>query len=153
MMLVGNPESAKNPAHSARCGVDLFFSRCGAKRQVYMAMALSRLPYGSESWCYLAQKLWCKLLSFHHRCVRIMCGISMQHVVLDSDSACAAPQDHDGTVPSAQPLRSMKYTRHDDNCNRQVMLALVLARRAFLNEYVLQCCFPWEPIRARSSGG
>ena len=49
-----------------------------AKREVYVAMVLSILLYGSESWC-LTQKLWSKLRSFHRRCVRIMCGISMWH--------------------------------------------------------------------------
>ena len=50
-----------------------------AKREVYVAMVLSILLYGSESWC-LTQKLWNQLRSFHHRCVRAMCGINMWHV-------------------------------------------------------------------------
>ena len=45
------------------------------KRAIYQACILSVLLYGSESWTPLSKHLK-KLNSFHHRCVRIILGIS-----------------------------------------------------------------------------
>ena len=45
------------------------------KRAIYQACVLSVLLYGSESWTPLSKHLK-KLNSFHHRCVRIILGIS-----------------------------------------------------------------------------
>jgi len=50
-----------------------------AKVAVYNSLILSVLLYGCESWS-LTQRLRDKLRSFHRRCVRSMCRISMWHV-------------------------------------------------------------------------
>jgi len=49
-----------------------------AKREAYVALVMSILLYGSEGWC-LTAALWRKLRSFHHRCARRMCRVSMWH--------------------------------------------------------------------------
>ena len=46
-----------------------------AKRAAYVALVLSVLLYGCESWC-LTAKLWAKLRVFHHSCARTMCRIN-----------------------------------------------------------------------------
>ena len=49
-----------------------------AKSAVYMALILSILLYGSESWC-LTEKLFRQLRTFHHRCIRAMCRVTRKH--------------------------------------------------------------------------
>jgi len=49
-----------------------------AKREAYVALVLSILLYGSEGWC-LTAALWRKLRSFHHRCARRMCRVTIWH--------------------------------------------------------------------------
>ena len=49
-----------------------------AKSALYVALILSILLYGSESWC-LTEKLLRKLRTFHHRCVRAMCRVTRKH--------------------------------------------------------------------------
>jgi hypothetical protein len=51
---------------------------CKAKGQVYVALCLSILLYGSEVWC-LQEDFFHHLRGFHHRCCRIMCCITMAH--------------------------------------------------------------------------
>ena len=50
------------------------------KGQVYVALCLSILLYGSEVWC-LREDLFQRLRCFHHRCCRIMCRITMAHTI------------------------------------------------------------------------
>lgn len=50
------------------------------KGTVYVALCLSILLYGSESWC-LTEKLYNKLRTFHHQCVRAMCRINIRHTI------------------------------------------------------------------------
>ena len=52
-----------------------------AKRAVYNILILSILLYGSESWC-LTEKLYNKLRTFHHRCIRAMCRVTRKHTRL-----------------------------------------------------------------------
>jgi len=49
------------------------------KGKVYESLILSILLYGSESWC-LTEESYRWLCSFHNRCVRAMCGVSMADV-------------------------------------------------------------------------
>ena len=49
------------------------------KGKVYESLILSILLYGSESWC-LTEDLLRLLKSFHNRCVRSMCRVSMSDV-------------------------------------------------------------------------
>ena len=49
------------------------------KEKVYESLILSILLYGSESWC-LTEDLPRLLKSFHYRCVRSMCRVSMSDV-------------------------------------------------------------------------
>ena len=49
-----------------------------AKRAAYTILILSILLYGCESWC-LTEKLYCKLRTFHHRCIRSMCRVTRKH--------------------------------------------------------------------------
>ena len=49
------------------------------KGKVYESLVLSILLYGSESWC-LTEELYRWLRSFHNRCVRAMCGVTMVDV-------------------------------------------------------------------------
>ena len=44
--------------------------------KVYLVLALTVLLYGSEVWC-LREDLLAKLRSFHNRCCRAMCRITM----------------------------------------------------------------------------
>ena len=48
------------------------------KGRIYNALVLSILLYGSEAWC-LREDLFNRLSSFHNRCVRSMCRITMAH--------------------------------------------------------------------------
>jgi len=50
-----------------------------AKREAYVALVLSILLYRCEGWS-LTAALWGKLRSFHHRCARSMCRVTMWHV-------------------------------------------------------------------------
>ena len=50
-----------------------------AKRAAYVAIVMSILLYGSEMWAISAADRR-KLHSFHNRCARTICGISMWHV-------------------------------------------------------------------------
>ena len=50
------------------------------KGQIYNALCLSILLYGCEVWC-LREDLLNRLRSFHHRCVRTMCRISIAHTI------------------------------------------------------------------------
>ena len=49
-----------------------------AKSAVYVALILSILLYGSESWC-LTENLFRQLRTFHRRCVRAMCRVTRKH--------------------------------------------------------------------------
>ena len=49
-----------------------------AKSAVYIALILSILLYGSESWC-LTENLFRQLRTFHHRCIRAMCRVTRKH--------------------------------------------------------------------------
>jgi len=58
------------------------------KGKIYVALCLSILLYGCEVWC-MREDLFDRLRSFHHRCVRSMCRITMAHTVrhrISSDS-------------------------------------------------------------------
>ncbi len=46
------------------------------KHKIYIAAVLSVLLYGSDCW-YMRMDLYRKLQKFHHRCMRIMYGISL----------------------------------------------------------------------------
>jgi hypothetical protein len=48
--------------------------------QVYQALVLTILLYGSECWC-LTEKLFNRLRSFHRKNVRKMCNITMRHTI------------------------------------------------------------------------
>ena len=61
----------KNPSLS----VDL-----RVKGRIYNALVLSILLYGSEAWC-LREDLFNRLRSFHNRCIRSMCRITMAHMM------------------------------------------------------------------------
>jgi hypothetical protein len=50
------------------------------KGRVYVALCLSLLLYGCEVWC-LKEKQLCRLRSFHNRCARSMCRITMRHTI------------------------------------------------------------------------
>jgi exonuclease III len=50
------------------------------KGRVYVALCLSLLLYGCEVWC-LKEKQLCRLRSFHNRCARTMCRITMAHTI------------------------------------------------------------------------
>ena len=50
-----------------------------AKRAAYVVIVMSILLYGSEMWVLSATSRR-KLRSFHHRCLRVMCGVNMWHV-------------------------------------------------------------------------
>lgn len=50
------------------------------KGKIYMVLVISLLLYGSECWS-LTTDLLDKLRSFHHRCVRTMCRITMAHTI------------------------------------------------------------------------
>ena len=52
------------------------------KKAVYIAIVLSILLYGSESWC-LTEVLASRLRRFHNKCVRIMCRVT-RHLILPS---------------------------------------------------------------------
>ena len=49
-----------------------------AKKLVYTVLVLTVLLYGSELWC-LTEKLLNKLRSFHARCIRAMCRVTLLH--------------------------------------------------------------------------
>ena len=56
------------------------------KRRIYTACVLSVLLYGAECWTLLA-KHYRKLNTFHHRCIRIILGITnrqqwFQHITM-----------------------------------------------------------------------
>ena len=51
-----------------------------ANGQVYTALVLSTLLYGSEVWS-LRENLFQRLRSFHNRCARTMCRISIAHTI------------------------------------------------------------------------
>ena len=48
--------------------------------QVYTALVLTILLYGSEVWC-LREDLFAKLRTFHNSCCRAMCRITMAHTI------------------------------------------------------------------------
>jgi hypothetical protein len=50
------------------------------KGRIYVSLVLSVLLYGSETWA-LREDLSQRLRSFHHRCVRTMCRITMAHTI------------------------------------------------------------------------
>jgi hypothetical protein len=50
------------------------------KGQVYVALCLSILLYGSEVWC-LREDLFRRLRNFHHRCCRAMCRITIAQTI------------------------------------------------------------------------
>jgi hypothetical protein len=50
------------------------------KGQVYNSLVLSVLLYGSESWA-LREDLFNRLRSFHNRCARTMCRVTMAHTI------------------------------------------------------------------------
>jgi hypothetical protein len=50
------------------------------KGGIYNALVLSILLYGSEAWC-LREDIVNRLRSFHNRCVRSMCRITMAHTM------------------------------------------------------------------------
>ena len=43
-----------------------------------MTLVVNILLYGAECWC-LTEDLLARLRSFHHRCLRAMCGITRWH--------------------------------------------------------------------------
>ena len=49
-----------------------------AKRAVYIGLILSILLYGAECWC-LTEELFNRLRTFHNRCVREMCRVTLHH--------------------------------------------------------------------------
>ena len=58
------------------------------KGKIYVALCVSILLYGCEVWC-MREDLFDRLRSFHHRCVRSMCRITMAHTMrhrISSDS-------------------------------------------------------------------
>jgi len=64
------------------------FWNSAAKSAVYQALILNLLFYGSECWALSSQMLK-RLCSFHRRCVRTMCGCSLNMgVVTYSRSGC-----------------------------------------------------------------
>jgi hypothetical protein len=50
------------------------------KGRIYSALVLSMHLYGSEAWC-LREVLFNRLRSFHNRCVRSMCHITVAHTM------------------------------------------------------------------------
>jgi hypothetical protein len=50
------------------------------KGRIYVSLVLSVLLYGSETWA-LREDLSQRLRSFHHRCARTMCRITMAHTI------------------------------------------------------------------------
>jgi exonuclease III len=60
------------------------FTKKGISRRVmgmiYSSLVLSVLLYGSECWC-MTKTLLRHLRSFHHRCARTMCQITMHHTI------------------------------------------------------------------------
>ena len=50
------------------------------KGQIYSSLVLSVLLYGSETWA-LREDLAQRLRSFHHRCARTMCRVTMAHTI------------------------------------------------------------------------
>jgi len=48
------------------------------KGKIYVAICLTILLYGSESWC-LTEKLFRRLRVFHNTCVRAMCRVNKRH--------------------------------------------------------------------------
>jgi hypothetical protein len=50
------------------------------KGSVYVALCLSILLYGSETWC-LRDELFNHLRHFHRRCARTMCRITIAHTI------------------------------------------------------------------------
>lgn len=50
------------------------------KGKIYQSLILSILLYGSECWS-LTQKLYLRLQSFHRKCARKLCNITMQHTI------------------------------------------------------------------------
>ena len=49
------------------------------KKVVYVTLIINILLYGSECWC-LTETLLHQLRSFHHHCIRVMCGVTRWHV-------------------------------------------------------------------------
>ena len=54
------------------------YTSFATKKLVYMALILSILLYGSETWS-LTEKLFHQLRLFHHRCIRAMCRVNRKH--------------------------------------------------------------------------
>jgi hypothetical protein len=50
------------------------------KGQIYVALVLTVLLYGSECWC-LREDLFRRLRTFHNTCVRNMCRVTMRHTI------------------------------------------------------------------------
>ena len=48
------------------------------KKVVYVTLVVNILLYGAECWC-LTEDLLARLRSFHHRCLRAMCGVTRWH--------------------------------------------------------------------------
>ena len=49
------------------------------KKVVYVTLIINILLYGAECWC-LTETLLHQLRSFHHHCIRVMCGVTRWHV-------------------------------------------------------------------------
>jgi len=49
------------------------------KKVVYVTLIVNLLLYGADCWC-LTEDLFDQLRSFHHRCIRTMCGVTRWHV-------------------------------------------------------------------------
>ena len=45
---------------------------------MYVTLVVNILLYGAECWC-LTEDLLSRLRSFHHRCIRAMCGVTRWH--------------------------------------------------------------------------
>ena len=58
----------------------MFFVAGKYKGIVFVALCLSILLYGSESWC-LREDLFNRLRTFFNSCVRKMCRVTMAHVI------------------------------------------------------------------------
>ena len=49
------------------------------KKVVYVTLIINIALYGAECWC-LTEDLLARLRAFHHRCIRVMCGVTRWHV-------------------------------------------------------------------------
>ena len=77
------------------------------KGKVYVAICLSVLLYGSECW-RLTEKLYNKLRTFHSKCARAMCRITMHHTI----------KHH---IKSQTLYTRLGITNFDKYCNKRLL--------------------------------